>query len=91
MNTTVGSHKGKRWRRRAPAGRGTPVVITSGAPWVWVPFSHDDALISVGYAREFGAAIANSRVEIVRDAGHIPQAKQKDATLALLRDFLARD
>jgi pimeloyl-ACP methyl ester carboxylesterase len=38
-----------------------------------IVWGEDDALVPVGYAREFGAAIAGSRVEIVRDAGHIPQ------------------
>jgi pimeloyl-ACP methyl ester carboxylesterase len=53
-----------------------------------IVWGEDDALIPVGYAREFGARIAGSRVEIVRDAGHIPQAEQTDATLALVRSFL---
>jgi len=47
-----------------------------------------DALVPVGYAKEFGAAIAGSRVEIVRGAGHVPQAEQMEATLALVREFL---
>jgi pimeloyl-ACP methyl ester carboxylesterase len=54
-----------------------------------VIWGEDDALIPVGYAQEFGDAIGNSRVEIVRDAGHIPQAEQMEATLALVRSFLA--
>jgi pimeloyl-ACP methyl ester carboxylesterase len=45
-------------------------------------------LIPVGYAREFGAAIAGSRVEIVRDAGHVPQAEQMETMLALVRNLL---
>jgi pimeloyl-ACP methyl ester carboxylesterase len=49
----------------------------------------DDALIPAGYAQEFGGAIGNSRVEIVRDAGHIPQAEQMETTLALVRSFLS--
>jgi len=53
-----------------------------------IVWGEDDALIPVGYAAEFGAAIAGSRVEIVRDCGHIPQAEQMEATLALVRDFL---
>lgn len=51
-------------------------------------WGEDDALIPVGYAREFGAAIAGSRVEIVRNAGHIPSAEQMETTLALVRDFI---
>jgi len=53
-----------------------------------IVWGEDDALVPVGYAREFGAAIAGSRVEIVRDAGHIPQAEQMETTLALVREFL---
>ena len=54
-----------------------------------IVWGEDDALIPVDYAREFGAAIAGSRVEIVRDAGHVPQAEQMDTTLALVRNFLS--
>lgn len=53
-----------------------------------IVWGEDDALIPAAYAREFGAAIANSRVEIVRDAGHIPQAERMETTLALVRKFL---
>lgn len=48
----------------------------------------DDALIPSGYAREFGAAIRHSRVELVRDAGHVPQLEQLETTLTLVREFL---
>jgi len=41
------------------------------------------------YAREFGDAIRGSRVETVRDCGHIPQAEQRETTLALVLRFLA--
>jgi len=34
-------------------------------------------------------AMAGSRVEIVPDAGHIPQAEQMETTLELVRDFLS--
>ena len=59
--------------------------LTAPTLIVW---GEDDRLVPVAYAREFGAAIAGSRVEVVRDAGHIPQAEQLEATLALVRDFL---
>jgi pimeloyl-ACP methyl ester carboxylesterase len=52
-------------------------------------WGEDDALIPVGYAREFGSRIARSRVEIVRNAGHIPQAEQMETTLDLVRNFLS--
>jgi pimeloyl-ACP methyl ester carboxylesterase len=54
-----------------------------------IVWGEDDALVPVGYANEFAAAIATSRVEIVRNAGHIPQAEQMETTLALVRNFLA--
>jgi len=44
---------------------------------------------ALGYAREFGDAIRGSRVETVRDCGHIPQAEQRETTLALVLRFLA--
>ena len=53
-----------------------------------IVWGEDDRLVPAAYANEFGAAIAGSRVEIVRDAGHIPQAEQMETTLALVRDFL---
>lgn len=53
-----------------------------------IVWGEHDALVPVGYARQFGARIAGSRVEIVRDAGHIPQAEQMETTLALVRNFL---
>ena len=59
--------------------------ITAPTLIVW---GEDDALVPVGYAHEFGAAIAGSRVEIVANAGHVPQAEQMETTLALVRGFL---
>jgi pimeloyl-ACP methyl ester carboxylesterase len=59
--------------------------VTAPTLIVW---GEDDVLVPAAYATEFGAAIAGSRVEIVRDAGHIPQAEQMETTLALVRDFL---
>jgi pimeloyl-ACP methyl ester carboxylesterase len=59
--------------------------VTAPTLIVW---GEDDLVVPAAYANEFGAAIAGSRVEIVRDAGHIPQAEQTETTLALVRDFL---
>jgi pimeloyl-ACP methyl ester carboxylesterase len=59
--------------------------ITAPTLIVW---GEDDALVPAGYAHEFGAAIAGSRVEIVANAGHVPHAEQTETTLALVRDFL---
>jgi pimeloyl-ACP methyl ester carboxylesterase len=47
-----------------------------------------DRLVPVGYAQEFGDLIAGSRVEVIADAGHIPQMEQTERTLAVVREFL---
>lgn len=60
--------------------------VTAPTLIVW---GEDDSLVPAAYANEFGTAIPNSRVEMVRDAGHIPQAEQMETTLAIVRDFLA--
>ncbi|MEA2228371.1 MAG: hypothetical protein QOC64_3635 [Solirubrobacteraceae bacterium] len=59
--------------------------ITAPALIVW---GEQDNLNPVVYAEEFGRAIANSRVEIVPDCGHIPQVEQAETTLKLVNDFL---
>jgi pimeloyl-ACP methyl ester carboxylesterase len=57
----------------------TPTLIVWGA---------DDGLVPAGYAKEFGQAITTSRIEIIPNCGHIPQAEQGDTTMRLVRDFL---
>lgn len=54
-----------------------------------VVWGEQDALIPVAYAEEWGRRIADCRVEIVADCGHIPQVEQSGATLALVEAFLA--
>ena len=41
-------------------------------------WGEDDALISSVYAKEFAQRIANSRVEIIKDCGHVPQVERLD-------------
>jgi pimeloyl-ACP methyl ester carboxylesterase len=53
-----------------------------------VVWGEHDKLISASYADEFGAAIADSRVEIVSGSGHIPQVEATEATLGIVREFL---
>jgi pimeloyl-ACP methyl ester carboxylesterase len=48
-----------------------------------------DNLAPVGYAEEFAARIADSRVELIDECGHVPQAEQLETTVALVSDFLA--
>jgi pimeloyl-ACP methyl ester carboxylesterase len=47
-----------------------------------------DRLISPVYAQEFADRIADSRVEIIAGAGHVPQWEQLDAVRPLVLDFL---
>ncbi|MTE01106.1 alpha/beta fold hydrolase [Paracoccus sp. YIM 132242] len=56
---------------------------------VLIVWGEDDALISSAYAADLGRQIAGSRVEIVKDCGHIPQVEKHDDTMAIVRPFLA--
>jgi pimeloyl-ACP methyl ester carboxylesterase len=53
-----------------------------------VVWGRQDALVSSAYASEFGRLIAGSRVEVLDDCGHIPQAEQPAKTTALVGEFL---
>lgn len=59
--------------------------ITAATLVVW---GEDDALISVAYADEFGARIADARIEIIKNCGHVPQVEKPDETFALVAPFL---
>ena len=54
-----------------------------------VIWGKQDALVSVAYAAEFGRLIADSRVEILDECGHIPQLEQPEQTMSLVSEFLA--
>jgi pimeloyl-ACP methyl ester carboxylesterase len=54
-----------------------------------IVWGNDDALISSAYAKEFGARIANSRIEIIKDCGHVPQVEQLGIVKPLVAKFLA--
>jgi pimeloyl-ACP methyl ester carboxylesterase len=60
--------------------------ITAPTLIVW---GQADRLMPVVYAEEFGRRIANSRVEIVEQCGHIPQLEQFERTSELVLAFLA--
>jgi pimeloyl-ACP methyl ester carboxylesterase len=60
--------------------------IVAPALVIW---GKQDALVPVAYAAEFGRLIANSRVEILDECGHIPQLEQPEQTMSLVREFLA--
>jgi pimeloyl-ACP methyl ester carboxylesterase len=60
--------------------------IKAKALIVW---GEDDALISAVYAKEFAQRIANSRVEIIKDCGHVPQVERLEILKPLVANFLA--
>jgi pimeloyl-ACP methyl ester carboxylesterase len=57
----------------------TPTLIIWGAA---------DGVIAPAYAQEFARRIANSRVELIEAAGHLPHLEQADRVAGLVRDFL---
>lgn len=59
--------------------------ITAATLIIW---GAEDSLIPPVYAQDFAAAIADSRVEIVPGAGHVPQWEQLDAVKPLVLDYL---
>ncbi len=59
--------------------------ITAETLIVW---GRQDRLIPVSYADDFAAKIPRSRVEIIENAGHIPQLEQPAKTTEIVLDFL---
>jgi pimeloyl-ACP methyl ester carboxylesterase len=59
--------------------------ISAEALIIW---GEDDALISSVYAGEFAKRIAKSRVEIIKDCGHVPQVERLDVIEPLVTKFL---
>jgi pimeloyl-ACP methyl ester carboxylesterase len=53
-----------------------------------VLWGSDDALVPATYADEFGRRIADSRVEVLENCGHILQADQPERTWTLISEFL---
>ena len=51
-------------------------------------WGEEDALVSSVYAQEFANRIADSRVEIIEGAGHVPQWEQLEKTSSLVLEFL---
>ncbi|MDB6180036.1 alpha/beta fold hydrolase [Paracoccus fistulariae] len=60
--------------------------LTAPALIVW---GEEDALISSAYAGLLGERIKGSRVEIIRDCGHIPQVEKHPETMTVVQPFLA--
>jgi pimeloyl-ACP methyl ester carboxylesterase len=51
-------------------------------------WGEDDALISSVYAKEFADRIADSRIEIIKDCGHVPQVERLEIIKPLVAKFL---
>lgn len=58
---------------------GVPTLI------VW---GRGDGVIASAYAQEFASRIANARVELIDDAGHLPHLEQPDLVARLVGAFL---
>ena len=68
-----------------PALRGRLPRITVPALVVW---GDSDRIVTPGYGAAFAASFGRARLEIVREAGHLPQIEQPAATLALIDDYV---
>ena len=53
-----------------------------------IVWGEDDALVSSVYAEKFAARIGNSRIEIIKDCGHVPQVERLDILKPLVTKFL---
>jgi pimeloyl-ACP methyl ester carboxylesterase len=53
-----------------------------------VLWGESDRIVTPDYGRALAAAIPNSRFEIVREAGHLPQLEQPEATFRAIDGFL---
>ena len=53
-----------------------------------VLWGESDRIVTPDYGRALSAAIPNSRFEIVREAGHLPQIEQPEATFRAIDGFL---
>jgi pimeloyl-ACP methyl ester carboxylesterase len=56
-----------------------------------IVWGREDALVPVGYAKEFGRRIAGSRVEVLDDCGHVVQADQPERSWTAISRFLASE
>jgi pimeloyl-ACP methyl ester carboxylesterase len=52
-----------------------------------IVWGEDDALISPVYAEEFATRIANSRIEIIKDCGHVPQVERLEVLGPMVKSF----
>ena len=76
--------------RVADPGQGArPAAAPHFSRTALVVWGEHDRLVSPVYAEEFAARLAGARVEIVPDAGHVPQVERLDVVAPLVLDFLA--
>jgi pimeloyl-ACP methyl ester carboxylesterase len=54
-----------------------------------VLWGESDRIVDPDYGRAFAAAIPNSRFELLRETGHVPQIETPDRLLAALWEFVA--
>jgi pimeloyl-ACP methyl ester carboxylesterase len=55
---------------------------------VLVIWGDSDRIVTPAYGAAYAAAFGRARLEIVRDAGHLPQIEQPAATFALIDDYV---
>ena len=54
-----------------------------------VVWGEQDRLVDAAYGEDFVAAIADARLEVIPDAGHLPHIEQAEPTAAVVTQFLA--
>lgn len=62
--------------------------VTAPTLVIW---GKQDALVPVVYAEEFARRIANAKLALIDNCGHIPQLEQPAQTLAHIKEFLSKD
>lgn len=58
---------------------------------VLLVWGEHDALVPLAHAPEFAQRLKDARVEVIAEAGHIPQVEQTVATLAVVEPFINTD
>jgi len=71
---------GRSDRRPDLAGVACPTLILWG---------QEDRLAGVGYGRAMAAGIRGARLVVLENCGHLPTLEQPDATVAVVREWLA--
>jgi pimeloyl-ACP methyl ester carboxylesterase len=69
-----------------PTLRGRLSEVRIPALVIW---GDSDRIFTPGYGRAYADSFPDGRFELIRDAGHLPQLEQPEATLALIEEFLS--